>query len=146
MAGGREVLRNRAVVAFCWAAAAFFLVMIPVDLATTSHGTTGDFAALITFGLVAAAFFLRGTPARIELSNTGLDVYTLFTTRCVARADVSEVSVDYGGLHIVLRDGGVVTVATMGKPNWSTWLKREAAADRWARRIAAWAHAERQPS
>jgi hypothetical protein len=144
MGGRREVLRNRAAVASCWAASAFFLVMIPVDVATSSHRTIGDLASLTTIDAVAAAFFYRGTRTRIELGDSDLLVYTLFATRHIARVDVADVAVDYGGLHMGRRDGTVVTVATMGKPNWSTWLKREAAADRWARRIAAWAHAQRQ--
>jgi hypothetical protein len=146
VAGQPEVLRNKALILACWAAVVCAVVMTPVAVATTSHRTVVDYVVLSAMGVASAAVFHRATRMRIELTSDGLDVYKLVTTEHIVWKEIAEVSVDYYGLHLVLADRQIVTAGSMGKPNWATWLRREAAADRWARCIADRLETERETS
>jgi hypothetical protein len=147
MAGQREVLRNGKLIVACWVAVIVALVGTPIQIATTPHRTVDTYVALGVIGFGSAAGFCRATRLRIEMSESGLDVYKFFRTVHVPWRDVVGASADYYGLHIRLASGRTVTAASMGRPNWASWLRlKEVAPDRWVRRIEARAAAARQAS
>jgi hypothetical protein len=83
---------------------------------------------------------------RVEMTDDGLDVYKLFGSERIAWENIRAVSADYYGLRIARGDGQVVTVGSMGKPNWASWLGRDVSADRWVRRIESRAATKRRPA
>jgi Bacterial PH domain len=136
-----DVLRNEALVNGCW-----FAVLASIVLTPTLAFTAPDLGATIAIGvigLMSALGFYRATRMRVEMTDDGLDVYKLFGTERVAWKDISGVSVVYGGLRIERNDGQVVTVGSMGKPNWASFAGQEVRADRWARQIEARSAAKR---
>jgi hypothetical protein len=139
-----DVLRNEALVNGCWLGLVVSIVLTPILAATSPD--LGAMIALGVIGVVSALGFYRGTRVRVEMTEKGLDVHKLFGTERVVWHDVSDVSVDYYGLHIKRVDGQVVTAGSMGKPNRAAWLRKEVSADRWANRIEARAAAERRKS
>ena len=91
----------------------------------------GPTAGVLLFGVVISLGFLRSTRVRVVLDDRGVTVYRLVTTEFVPWSDLAAVNVDYGGLRLLRSDGGTVTAASMGKPNWATWLNRRVAPDDW---------------
>lgn len=139
-----KVLRSDALVNCCWVAVVAWIVLTPI-LAFTAPDL-GSAIAIGVIGLVSALGFYRGTRMRVEMTDDGLEVHKLFGTEFVAWQDISDVTVDYGGLHIEQDDGQVVTAGSMGKPNWASWAGKDVAADRRARQIEARAAAKRRAS
>jgi hypothetical protein len=117
---GLDVLRNEALVNGCWFGLVVSIVLTPILAATSPD--LGSIIAIGAIGVVSAQGFYRGTRMRVEMTEAGLDVHKLFGTERVMWHDVSDVSVDYYGLHIKRVDGQVVTAGSMGKPNCAAWL------------------------
>jgi hypothetical protein len=88
-----------------------------------------DYIGTAVFGIVLGLGFLRGTRMRVELDDEGVTVFNYFSTRRVDRGALVDASADYGGLRLICADASVVTAATLGKPNWATWLHRRTQAD-----------------
>ena len=129
----RIVLRSRWLVAFCWIAAVGFLVLSGAVTASGPGPDPGpiDYIGTAAFGIVVSLVFLRAARMRVELDDRGITVFGLFTTKFLPWSELAGVSADYGGLRLIRTDGTVVTAGSMGKPNWATWLHREAPADGW---------------
>jgi hypothetical protein len=134
----RIVLRPRWLVAFCWLAAVGFLALSGAVTASGPGPDPGpiDYIGTAAFGIVVSLVFLRAARMRVELDDRGVTVFGLFTTKFLPWSELAGVSADYGGLRLVRTDGNVVTAGTMGKPNWATWLHREAPADEWVATIS----------
>lgn len=82
----------------------------------------------IYFG-IGALGFARASRMRVELSDDGLTVFKLFTTKFVSWSDLASVSADYHGMRLLRTDGVTVTAGSLGKSNWSKWDDRRVEAD-----------------
>lgn len=127
----RVVLRPISIVVFCSLAAVVSLVGF-IALGASGPGpdpSVGDYIGPADFGVALFVLFARATRMRAQLDDVGVTVFGYFTTRLVSWSQLADVSADYGGLRLWCTNGDVVTVATMGKPNWSTWTHRRVRAD-----------------
>jgi hypothetical protein len=139
------VLRSCALFYASWVAA----IGVGLLFGATTIGGPGpdprvdDYIASAALGLPFMLGFYRATRLRLELTDDGVTMFRLFTTTRVAWLDISDISVDYYGLHVRRTDGAVVTAGFLGKPNWATWLGRRSRGDEVAELLAARVLAER---
>jgi hypothetical protein len=125
------VLRSRPIVLFCWM---FGVGMIAAFLAVAASGPgpdpgPADYVVTLVVGAVLSLPFLRATRMKVVLNDQGVTVFRILSTESIPWSELSDVSVDYGGLRLLRVDHQVVTAASMGKPNWATWLHRRVTAD-----------------
>ena len=125
------VLRSHGIYVLNWLGVAGLIVGFAAVAVSGPGPNPGlvDYVGVAVFGAVVALLFLRATRMRVELADSGVTVYRLLTTQQVAWEDISDVRVDYFGLHIVCRSGVVVSAGSMGKSNWSTWRGTRTSAD-----------------
>src|SRR6266545_4768251 len=110
------VLRSRGMHVLIWVGVVASIVGFTAATVSGPGPNPGlaDYVGMAVFGAAVTLLFLRATRMRVELADGGVTVYRLFTTRRVTWQDISDVRVDYYGLHIVCRDGAVVSAGSMG--------------------------------
>jgi hypothetical protein len=127
-----RTIRARFYIALLW----FSSITTPVALVAVAiagpgpHPGSLDRIGAVAFGVAGGALFVRGTRMRLELDDAGITIYGYFLTRKVRWSDIAAVRADYGGLRVVTKDGEIVTAVSLGKSNWSSWLKVRTRADR----------------
>ena len=139
------MLRNRGIYAVNWAATIGALVAgIAIVIAGPTPEGQGGYLGAAAIFLAWALGSWRATRMRVELSDAGVTVYKLGSTSNVAWLNISNVTADYTGLHIVRKDGDVVTAGSMGTSGLATWLNLDNRAEVWVRTIQNRADAARQ--
>jgi hypothetical protein len=83
-----------------------------------------DYVGAVILGVIFFAAFWRGSRMRLESSANGVTVVGYFSARSISWAEIAGFAVDYGGLHVILESGDVVTARMLGKANWQTWTGR----------------------
>jgi hypothetical protein len=129
--GTPKVFRSRALYVATWVVTVAVSVMFAAVVASGpgSNPKAVDYIGTAVFGAIVSLGFFRTTRMRLEADDEGITAYGYFRTRRVPWSSITDAAANYFGLQIFVDNGQVLTVAALGKSNWSRWFKQRTQAD-----------------
>ena len=121
-----QVFRPRGYV-FLWRAMAIGFGLWMLLVAAEGPGPDPgpeDYIGAVVLAVLSFAGCWRASRMRLETSPAGVTVVGYFRARTIRWVEIAGFTVDYGGLHVVVKNDGVVTARMLGKANWQTWTRR----------------------